>query len=138
MRSILAVLALGAALAACAGNPSSDSRPARHGGARLIAVEEVEASTASSAYDLIQQLRPRWLYVTTGPTTFGQEPGIVVYVNEMRMGGLANLRELDTNSIHHIAFMDANEATARFGLNHTHGAISVTLRVGAPYRSGGN
>jgi len=98
-------------------------------------VEEVEASTAPSAYELIQQLRPRWLYITTGPTTFGVEPGIVVYVNDMRMGGLSNLRELDTNSIHHIAFMDPNEATGRFGLNHTHGAISVTLKVGAPFQS---
>ncbi|HEX8394115.1 MAG TPA: hypothetical protein VF665_17360 [Longimicrobium sp.] len=133
MRSSLVVLAFGAALAACGGNPpSSGFAPAVHGGARLIAEQEVENSTASSAYELIQQLRPRWLYVSSGPTTFGREPGIVVYVNEMRLGGLQSLREVDANAIRKVAFMDPNEATGRFGLNHTHGAILVSLKVGAP------
>ena len=133
MRSSLVVPALAIALAACGANPPAPGlAPPVHGGARLIAEQEVANSTASSAFELIQQLRPRWLYVSSAPTTFGREPGIVVYVNEMRMGGLHRLREVDANAVRKVAFMDANEATGRFGLNHSHGAILVSLKVGAP------
>jgi hypothetical protein len=132
MRSMLPVCALAAVLAACGGNPPGHTPPVVRGGARLINESEVQVSTAATAYDLIQQLRPRWLVVASGPTTLGREPEIMVYVNEMKMGGLQNLYDIDVNAIRRVAFMDANEATARFGINHSHGAIMVSLKVGAP------
>jgi hypothetical protein len=132
MRSILSLCALAAVLAACGANPPGNTTPASRGGARLINESEVEQSTAATAYDLIQQLRPRWLVVASGPTTLGREPEIMVYVNDMKVGGPQNLYDIDVNAIRRVSFMDANEATGRFGLNHSHGAIMVSLKVGAP------
>ena len=121
---LLAVL-----LAACTGGGGAETVPAPRASSRLISGEEIEATQATNAYDLVQRLRPRWL-VKTSTLSIRAEGDIVVYFNEQRLGGPESLRGLETGNIREIRWLDPNAATARFGINHGHGAIQVITRIG--------
>ncbi len=112
-------------MAGCA-SPATGSRGPSSG---PILQEQVEASTARSAYDLIQQLRPSWL--RGRGTQSIQNPGSsfpVVYVNGIRESSLDALRTLDVGLVREVEYLSASQATTRFGTGHTGGAILVHLR----------
>lgn len=126
-RILAAVLLL--ALAACSGGGESQAGRPSAWNPRLITEEEVAASTATDAFDLVQQLRPRWL-VRNSALSIHADNDIMVYVNQQRLGGPQSLRQINPGLIREIRWLDANTATARFGLNHGHGAIQVITRAG--------
>lgn len=78
----------------------------------------------SSAYDLIQKLRPIWLR-KRGQTSFTQEGDIVVYLDGTRLGDREALRSLRTESLETLQYMDARRATNRYGAGHVNGAILI-------------
>lgn len=143
MKRLLLVLPLlGLALAA-AGAPlaaQSSTKKDRH----FIAEEEVRASTAQNAYDLVRNLRPQWLR-TRGDRTIRasrssspvqgedmvqlQAPEIIVYMDGIRFGKDGDLRGISTGDIGTLRFLDATSATQRFGTGHPHGAILLTRRT---------
>jgi Prokaryotic membrane lipoprotein lipid attachment site len=118
---ILAVAAL--VLAACAAGRSGTSRL----DSDRISREEIEQAGPSSAYDLIQKLRPIWLR-KRGQTSFTQESDVVVYLDGTRLGARDSLRSFDTTTLESLEFLDARRATNRFGPGHVNGAILLRTR----------
>lgn len=121
-------------LAACAAGPAP--QPVNVVDRNLITAEEMRAAGYTDAFRAVQSLRPQWLR-TRGPTSFsGPEVIIKVYLDGSLMGGPEQLRQITISSISSIRFLDANEATQRWGLDHVNGAILVSTRGDGSVRGG--
>lgn len=94
---------------------------------RTLAREEILASGYQDAYSAVQALRPQWLW-TRGTTSINSPETIKVYLDNSLMGGVDNLRQIPTRSVATIRYLDALEATNRWGLDHGLGAIVVSTR----------
>jgi hypothetical protein len=125
-------LCLPIALAACSSTGATDGtaeRPARRASSTLIPSEEVRASNAANAFELIQSARPGWLR-KQGAVSFRMDGEVLVYLDDVRLGGLDALHSLPLSGIDSIRFLDSTTASARFGLSHPHGAIQIAPRKG--------
>ena len=121
---VLTLLAA-ALVSACASAARSDLDFDRD----LLTREQIRAEQAVNLYDVVQRLRPRWLEVRGGTRSFNMETEIVVFVNEMLIGGPNELRQMETTLPHEIRWLDGARATATLsGLRsgrHISGAIVV-------------
>lgn len=122
----LLILAALLSLTACAARGNADAS----GRSDLIAFEELEAQGEySNLYDVIQVLRPRWLRPQGGPDTFSQRTGQVqVHMDGNWMGDVGVLRGLSPAGVTSISWMKPLDASSRYGLDHSHGAIIVSTR----------
>lgn len=90
---------------------------------------QIEASSARTGYDLVNQLRPRWLRGRGTGSIQNPDGGLpVVYVGEVRHGDLESLRGFDPDGIEELRFINATSATTRYGSGHAGGVIRITLR----------
>jgi hypothetical protein len=113
-------------LAGCAAGPAG--QPVSVVDRNLLTAEDMRAAGYTDAFRAVQSLRPQWLR-TRGPTSLTQpEVTIKVYLDGSRMGGPEQLERITISSISWIRFLDANEATQRWGLDHVNGAIFVSTR----------
>jgi hypothetical protein len=117
-----------------------------------LTAEDIRASGATNAFELIRGTRPEWL-VTRGTnswreTTQGRsagsmtqggivvtrqgDPKILVYLNGLRLGGADKLADIDTAALSAAEFLDPHRAVFRFGSSAAHGAILLTTVVDAP------
>jgi hypothetical protein len=79
-----------------------------------------------TAYRMIQQLRPRWLQ-PRGQVSM-MDPGAgypTVYIDEIRHGNMYTLREIPSHQIRLMEFINAGDATTRWGTGHRAGVINV-------------
>jgi hypothetical protein len=124
-RRSLAVLML--ALGACASGGKS-ATPAPRLRPDLITAAELRVGQWRHAYEAVSSLRPRWLQ-SRGTDTFIGKPGEVqVHLDDIRVGGVNALREIQVIDIAYMQFFDPASASARWGLDHSHGAIYVSTR----------
>lgn len=79
-----------------------------------ITEEEITQASAGTAYEAVQRLRPMWLMGSRGD--FPQ-----VYVDNLP----SSLETIMANEVREIEFLNAGDATTRFGTGHTGGAIIV-------------
>jgi len=111
------------------GNASASSAAVRAAtakrNAKVILSDEIRASAAGTAYELVQSLRPTWLN-KRGPQSLQNEGDIHVYIGETRMGDSDALREIAAASISSIRYLDAKEANYKFGQGHPYGAIVIS------------
>ena len=114
------------ATAACAS--SQGSRTTGRRDARLLAAEEIRTSSASNLYDVIRSYRPEWL-IKRGQTSINLEGDIVVYMDNVALGGPESLKSIDAQSVQSVRFLNASEAQMRYGNGHMHGAIVVVTRT---------
>jgi hypothetical protein len=124
-KPILAVAVILLLAACAAGTPGTPGTPRPN--QNLITRAEIDEAGPSSAYDLIQKLRPMWLR-ERGATSFTDETDLAVYVDGSRVGGRSELRNFYTYNIETVEFLDARRATNRFGPGHVNGAVLITLR----------
>ena len=113
--------------AACASS-SPGARTAGRRDARVLSAEEIRASSASNMYDVIRSHRPEWL-IKRGQTSINMEGDIVVYVDNVALGGPEALKSIDVQSVQSARFLNASEAQMRYGVGHMHGAIVVVTRT---------
>ena len=116
---------------------------------RPISAEEIARSGVNgSVYDVVYSLRRNWLnvrgvetisegphVVTTdagGKVVVPGEPQLVIYLDNMRMGAVSELRSLSTVGVSEIRFYDPSQANLRWGAGHSHGAIEVLTVTGGP------
>jgi len=113
-------------LAACAASTGTKS-PRRS--ANLITAEEIAASTARDAFEVIQLLRPEWL-IPRGIASPNNPRSTIpaAYLNNSRLGDIENLRGVITLSIAEIRFLSPNDATTLYGTGHVGGAIMVKTK----------
>ena len=94
----------------------------------LITAEELRSGQFRNAYEAVSNLRARWLQ-SRGTDTFLGKPGEVqVHLDDVRLGGVTSLREIPVIDIAYMQFFDPASASARWGLDHSHGAIYVSTR----------
>lgn len=79
-----------------------------------------------TAYALIRRLRPAWLRAR-GQTSFtsGAASYPIVYIDEVRHGGLPTLHRIPTAEILRLEFYSTADATTRWGTGHPSGVINV-------------
>lgn len=119
----LLVLMLGVACApARAGRTSVDSQ--------LITEDEIEASRAPNAYEVIQKLRANFL-TYRGETSFDRaksQPYPTVYIDGQEFGPISSLRNIPASQVATIRLYRSWEATTKFGSGNMGGVIAVTTR----------
>lgn len=108
-------------LAGCA---SAGSSP-RLGRSDLIVQEQIQGKGFINAYDIVETLRSNWLQ-KRGEDSFSTPSQIQVYVDNVRLGGVANLRQIPAMSVTSIQWYNGVEASGRWGLGHGAGAIAVS------------
>ena len=130
----------GAGFAAAAGaqNPGNVKRNSNQ-----IVREEIQAASASNAYELVQTLRPQWLRERGQETVRTQkverpdgrgrievattmaEPEIIVYIANSRFGNVDALRDIPVTGLGSLEFVSPSKATLRWGSGHSKGVIVV-------------
>ena len=138
MRACVILVALSLAVVGCSksGSASAGEAPAPSGTkpvvrrqANLITEEELARSAARNGLQAVQMLRPDWLRGRGATSIRETAPTqVVVYVNEQRLGGPEQLEGFAITSIKSLRFMNASEATNRWGTGHGGGVIAVTTR----------
>jgi hypothetical protein len=132
-----AVLALAAACASRGGSSAvqeSGAPSVARSNPNLITQEEIASSSAANVYDLIQRLRPNFLRtrgaVHGAPTTENHLEAVqlVVYMNENRLGNSDQLRQIPLGDIREVRYFSASDATTKWGVGHSAGAIQVVSR----------
>lgn len=109
---LLTALLVAAACAGAAGRRSSVDPD-------LITPEEIRASDAANAYELVERLRPRWL-IARGDRSINLDTVILVYEDGVRLGGIETLRDLQRPLIHSLRVLDAAEAGKLPGMGSQH------------------
>lgn len=127
----VAVLAAGTAACASSSGATTGTRSTRT--PDLITKADIDATPSGNAYDLVNRLRPQWLRPTgLGSVSGGTATsyGIVVFLDNVRMGGLETLRSMDSGSIVSIRYMTAERAASLPGIGRDPigGAIVVNTR----------
>lgn len=123
------VLALGVVVAAAA----ACSTTARTGGPspsrQTLLADEIQSVAATTAYEAVSRLRPEWLR-RRGQISI-QDPSageVVVYLDGVRYGGPRSLGGIRAEIVQQMEYLDASDATTRFGTGHGGGAILVRTR----------
>ncbi|MFL5562614.1 MAG: hypothetical protein ACJ79K_14175 [Gemmatimonadaceae bacterium] len=126
MRRLAIAAAALLAIGACKPNPHTNVAPRNR---NMITADEIAKSNASNAYEAVERLRPAFLQ-TRGPQSIQNTapPTPNVYVDGMRYGPVQSLQSLPAISIIKIEYMNALDATQRFGIGNDGGAILVTTR----------
>ncbi|MFL5592990.1 MAG: hypothetical protein ACJ78M_09130 [Gemmatimonadaceae bacterium] len=141
----LAAITFASATIACssAANANAKTTAAPKVDPDVISTSEIDSQPFRDAYDIVQVLRPTWfsrksssastrrIGVSTSNSATGA--GLVVYVDNSRMGGVEALRQLTPASIESLRFMDAATATATLpgiGMSVVTGAIVARSRRG--------
>jgi hypothetical protein len=117
---ILAFLAC-LTLAAC--SQSGRARPRQN--LSLITREQINENHFLNAYDAVQATRSNWLQ-TRGTDSFATPSEVVVYRDNVKLGGVAELRSIQATTIAYIRYYDGVEATSRWGVGHSAGVIQVS------------
>lgn len=124
VRLVAAVFLMTAAWACASGGGGGADRP----DADRISAAELEADQERDVLTLIQRLRPRWLQ-TRGSDTFSGQVGAAVIIDGMQQpSGLGALRQIRAVEVESVEYMNARDATTRYGMNMAGGAILVTMK----------
>lgn len=130
-RSVVTAAMLAAVVAGCA-TSGAERTPTN---SSLITRAEIESVTsASTLYDVVERLRPRWLQVR-GERSLNMETGIVVYQGQARLGGVDVLRQFGPDAAVSLRFLDGPTAAATLpglGSQHVEGAIVLETSYGRP------
>jgi hypothetical protein len=126
------VLVLLLALAPACSTPRSARSAAARGSADAITTSDIRATSATNVYDLIQQLRYRWLQ-RRGTDSINMRTGdVMVRMDDNELGTVQTLRNIPTIGISSIYFVDGVSAAGRWGLGYAHGAVVISTRPPAP------
>ena len=118
---------VGAALIslACANKGPRVTPPDRN----LITADEIARSNGSTAYEVIERLRPAFLRTRGSQSIQNPVPlSPIVYVDGMRYGAVGTLAQIPAMGIVSIQYMSAVDASQRFGLGNEGGAILVATK----------
>lgn len=124
--SSVLILGIALTLAGCASAPAGGGQRSN---SAIISRDQLDARSSSNAYEIVQQLHPQWL-IPRGQASLSnpQSNQVAVYMDGSRLGGPSQLRGFIGSQLETIQFLDARQATARFGSGHIGGAIVLTQR----------
>src|SRR5450759_1937400 len=117
MRNTTAVL-LSLALLGCLSSQSAQSgQPASRVDRNILTGAELRAQHYNSVYEAIEALRGNWLQAR-GPDSFASPSIVLVYMDNVKLGGVETLRAVDVGTLESIEHFDGTSATARWGVGH--------------------
>ena len=119
---VLGVAALLLVVGACSSSRSNSLRSS--GDNDLITIDEIGQATSANAFELIQAHHPLWLR-KRGRNSILNDGEILVYQDNVRLGGIDVLRQMPLMSIRMIRYYDSTKAQQRYGTGHDHGVIQV-------------
>jgi hypothetical protein len=135
LRLLVALALIGGALGCSSSGTTPNSSATPKVNPDLISTAEIDSQSFRDAYDVVQRLRPTWFTRKTGSSNTrrmgASGSGLVVYLDNTRMGGIEALRQLNTSTIESLQFMDAAIATATLpglGSSVIAGAIVARMR----------
>ena len=97
---------------------------------QLITEEEIDASSGTTAYEVISQLRPHFLSYR-GETSFDKRtsrPYPNVYVDDQPYGQISILRSIPASDVSTIRLYRSSEAMTRYGTGNASGVIAIVTR----------
>jgi hypothetical protein len=118
--AVILAFALAVGLAGCASSGGGSSRPEGATSNRIVRAE-LEPLGQVDALQAVQRLRSRWVQ---SRGVGGDAP--VVYVDGTRRGSADELRFIRAADVQMIEYLNAGDATTRYGTGHMGGAILVT------------
>jgi hypothetical protein len=129
MRCSIAVCGvLGLVLMGCGSTREAGKLPSSR---EVLTAEEISRTSALTAYEAIQILRPAFLRAQ-GPKAVLTSPRStiypVVYMNGAYHGGLETLKSLYVSDIQDIRYIEPKQATIMFGTGHVAGIIMVNTK----------
>jgi hypothetical protein len=101
---------------------------APRGSANVIVESEIPASGAQNALEVIQRVRPSMLRARNGTVSETGVMDIVFYIDGTRAGERQALTAIPASNVREIRYLNANDATTRFGTGHPLGAIIVSTK----------
>ena len=111
----------------CAAASQSGERSGRS--LNRLSHEDLVDTSELTLYNAIDRLRPLWLRPRGTSSARGPAP-VVVYMNNVRVGGLSYLRDIAVESVAEVSFISASDATTRWGTGVAGGVILVVSRSG--------
>jgi hypothetical protein len=115
------------------GGGATAARPS--GSSTLITLDEISRGTYSTALDIVESLRPSMLrprgMSLSNPNTTGVSAdqavsiSVVVYLDEVRLGEPGRLSTIPAGSVREIRYINARDATTRWGTGVSSGVIQV-------------
>ena len=106
------------------------------GNFNLITSELLREADAEglNVYQIIERNRPQWFRAGRAPATLGYAAAAAAFarvvLDGIPSGEINDLRRLNTVEVERIEYMNATDATTRFGTNYAGGAILVHTRSG--------
>ena len=133
MRLVIRALAAAALFVTVGCTPTASAPSA--GGPRpdrnVLTPDQFRVSAYQNVYDAVQALRPSWL-TARGADSFTNPGEVIVYLDNARLGGVEALRGIHVSSVQAIRHYDPGQATARWGVGHTQGAVQVVTQATRP------
>jgi hypothetical protein len=106
---------------ACAGAGGGKSPRADYS---VLTQEQLAEQHFENLFEAVQTLRSNWLN-DRGPDSFVTPSRIWVYLDNTRMGGVQSLAQISTRYVSSVQKLNGVDATARWGIGHGAGVISV-------------
>ena len=96
---------------------------------QVITEDEIIASHATNAFDVIHRLRSNFL-TNRGPTSLKNQsnPFPTVYVDDQEFGPISTLASIPAAQISEIRLYRVSEANAKYGTHNLTGVIAITTR----------
>ncbi len=97
---------------------------------QVITEDEIVASRASNAYEVIHKLRANFLS-NRGETSFNRNqsnPYPTVYLDDQEFGPISSLSSIPAAQITQIRMYRVSEANAKYGTHNLSGVIAITTR----------
>ncbi|MEX2048645.1 MAG: hypothetical protein WEB90_03620 [Gemmatimonadota bacterium] len=129
---VLASLAI-LASAACSSASTGGSGQVTGGNPDLLTRDQFEDMAGESAMQIVRRLRPSWLRARAQGTLTNPDPAEALVVLDGRpFGRIDSLSGLTESQIESMRFLDARDATTRYGTGYMGGVIEVTTRSRTP------
>ena len=114
-----------------ASQASTEPRPVR-GRADLITEAEINSALYQNALEIVQNLRPTMLVArgvgTDATGSLATTLPIVVYMDDVRLGEVTSLVNIPSSRVREVRFLNARDATTRYGTGHGSGVILVNTK----------
>ncbi len=123
-RCLTAFVAVSLVTVACAAATQGNGASTRSSREPITVEELVSHQRLSNALEAVQSLRPRWLR-PRGPASFSGAAPVIVFMDNVRMGGVDFLLGIPLDRVTQIRYFDAADATTKWGTGVAGGAIEV-------------
>ena len=108
----------------CGACVSSRANPRHRVDMSVLTQDDLVDHQYQSVLEAVQTLRSNWLN-DRGPDSFASPSHIWVYIDNTKVGDVQSLAAISTRYISSIRKVNGIDATARWGIGHSAGVISV-------------